>query len=156
MSKWISGHAAQVALEKDSNEAQKHANIYHFALGAVIFFLFLVKICMMAEMKWWHRKSRKAGQVDLGYDLGPDAEDQHLKRVVMPLWQRVLRSWLAFIRKVRLDLRYRIGSKLTLRMQYFMEINVPWLNITLAELGIVFAYLGFLLWCLLDEGEVSS
>lgn len=98
---WITGHDAQVAFEKDSIAAQRHVNIYHYALGAVVFSLFLVKFGMIAEMSWWHRKNKKAGQVDLGYDLGSGAEDQHLRRVVMPFWQRMLRASMAFVRKVR-------------------------------------------------------
>lgn len=42
---------------------------------------------------------------------------------------------------------------LTTISQYFAEVNVPFLNITLAELGIMADYFAFLLWCLLDESE---
>ena len=91
----LAAYAANAAL------AEQHVRYYYYFLATCLASAFAGKLLLQAEARWWTRRSSRRGQVDMGYDMSPSPEDMHLRRATLPLLPRLLRAYLAFVRKVR-------------------------------------------------------
>lgn len=127
---------AIAAFAHNKERATHFAQLLWIVIGSALVFFLILQIFFKIESWMWSRTIR--GSLD-AYELTPNprrrnddwsslnasiAQAHMWPRV--PFWQRFIRALLAFYRK------------------YFFSVNVPIINISLAELGLVMSYVGFM------------